>query len=330
MGENHSYDLILIGYAIAGRCVYKALREFDPNLNILILDAPRKLTSCSMRTTGVVVPSGIKKGISPLGDLLVDGFKSFESFVFQQKPRGIYPHKQFHLYPQDSNKREQFLKRYGEVHDLDTPFLKDNHKGFMEEGFLVEEQEFLNWWDQKFPAKVFKKVVNSIDCHKVKTHEGDEYIGKKIVLCTGAYSHLMPLVHEHKKFMGKPIPGHYYTWDNVDYGQDSFVLSLGGHNLVYRAFSKQLLLGGSTEADGIFAPRVDFLNQYYSKFQDLISMPPLSGAKSAFGIRQKGQKRHPFCGLIHTDVYGLSSLYKNGWSLPFFLSNQLVRTIYPC
>ena len=275
----NKYNILIVGGGIGGLAMAHEISSNllgHKDLKIGLIES-KQLQKCSTRTTSVVSLHGIKSGISPLGDDLVKSFELFKSFVKKTNYTSIQNCTRSHI-ALNEMEEEKLKSRFDRVDDI--KFQNLSYKGVKEEAFVIES-----------------------------------YHTNILILATGAFSKLMPIVDSTTDFYGSVVPGHYYEWD-YDFDH-SFVVSLEGHNLIYRKQDGKLILGGSTQKDGVAYPAHDQLNNQYEKFQEVFEMPDLCDAKLLTGLRQKGVKRRPFIGEVSPRIFALTSLYKNGFTLSF-------------
>ncbi|MCO4795039.1 MAG: hypothetical protein KC493_15085, partial [Bacteriovoracaceae bacterium] len=89
------YDVIIIGNGIASKVFQFHFLKSNPNKKILVLESPL-YPSCSIKTTSHVGLVDPVKGVSPLGDLIVDSYDSFKEFVKNYEPKGVEKGLSFH------------------------------------------------------------------------------------------------------------------------------------------------------------------------------------------------------------------------------------------
>lgn len=323
----NKYNILIVGGGIGGLAMAHEISSNllgHKDLKIGLIES-KQLQKCSTRTTSVVSLHGIKSGISPLGDDLVKSYELFKSFVKKTNYNSVQHCIRSHI-ALNEMEEEKLKSRFDRVDDI--KFQNLSYKGIEEEAFVVEANSFL----KEMRDQAHKNGVEFLEDTILEIKEKDrvELVGLKesyhtniLILATGAFSKLMPIVDSTKDFYGSVVPGHYYEWD-YDFDH-SFVVSLEGHNLIYRKQDGKLILGGSTQKDGVAYPAHDQLNNQYEKFQEVFEMPDLCDAKLLTGLRQKGVKRRPFIGEISSRIFALTSLYKNGFTLSF-LGAKRVRS----
>lgn len=349
---------VILGNGIAALTFLdEFLNMVPPSSSILQLSREDMAPSCSLRSTAICCGNGIKKGLGPLGDLLFDSYHLAEDFFQRGKPEGVYFGKQFNqCQSEGENSPEEYERRFGTVEDLSHlgPFVNKHQtkKGKIWDAYLIDPPAFLSWFEKRIEKKALKSsldfekrddfVVNlrvENGLYVLETLNKKIIKAKNIVLATGAYSHLM------KSFLPRPfepldkakvVSGSYLVFDSVDWGEESFVVSYNGHNYVYHHWDKTLLMGGTTdpnEKGAVTAINRIKLKEIFDRGKDELELPfPAFERGQAFvGLRQKGVKRRPFWGEIHCledgHLFGLLSLYKNGYTFSFKGAKELCTQI---
>lgn len=91
------------------------------------------------------------------------------------------------------------------------------------------------------------------------------------------------------------------------------------------------MLGGSTVKEDLLAPSFSELKEQLEAFQELLPkdfpFPDFKKGHVKTGMRHKGKKRTPFFGVLKetkaSKVYGMTGLYKNGFSYPFLGAKKI-------
>jgi glycine/D-amino acid oxidase-like deaminating enzyme len=326
--KTQSCDLLIIGEGLAALGLLEGLSKQTHQFeSIVTLDGETLAPACAFKTTGLVARNGIERNVSALGDLLVDGFEQAQDFFENHHCPGVEK-PQVHHYAREGEELVKLQRRFG---------LEESQKEFSEKGYLIDPEQFIPWWKARLEIlheqwESRGGVVTQIEGKTVHLLDGETLSAKKIVIATGAYQALLPLhSYNQSKIMGKSIPGHYYHWENVDWGEESKVFGLAGQHLLYRGRTRELLLGGSTEKDGVMAMRENSLKEFYREIAKFVDqpLPKIELAKLHTGLRQKGQRRHPYCDHLpeQKDHFVLGNYYKNGWSLCFSLGQSMAELI---
>ena len=323
--------LAIIGAGIAGRSlIYALAKEKKTYSKIVVFDSDIFAPTCAFRSTATVCTRGVTRGHSPLGDLIVEGIATFQKHVEEDQPLGIYPIKQ---YTGAITKLEQFKKRFvdGEVQKTFAHFeLNESTYVSIEDAHMIDPAIYLKWLrDQStdLNVEVFDDFVVQVDPLKekvlVKTQSAKEYVFDKVVICGGAASRFWG----HPK-TGKPAQGSYLEFSGVDFGLESFALTLEGDNLVYHAHTKKLLIGSTTEDLVHELPVLNELVPIYQRLSQRVqlNLPALKTGRVVTGLREKAAKRSPY--LFHEGlICWFGGLYKNGYSLSLHLAKKLAREL---
>lgn len=313
-----TYDYVIVGDGIAARCVlyYLSLNDKMKNKSILQLASEDYFPSCSIRTTSVVSFGLHERGISALGDLLCDSLESFDHYLKSHNPAGAVRASQYSFGDRpllDETFYEVACSKNSCVQIQTEIFLKD-----------LKERALKNLSDYHFQSDACLEIDRPKNMIKTKNQLNITF--SKLILCTGAYSSLVlsdPHINE-----GKAVSGSYYQWDDIDY-PESFVLSKGHFNVIYRKEDRALLFGGTSFEGIIFVHNKAELDNQYNEFTKIfqkLSLPDRLKARVYTGLRHKGKKRMPQLKSIG-DISILNCLYKNGFSFPFYLAEKLVTQL---
>jgi hypothetical protein len=326
------FDIIVIGNGIAARCLLWNIAKLNKSLRVLRVYDDQAYPSCTTRTTSVVSMDVHKKGISELGDILVDAHLAFQEFVDSNGPDGIFKGQQFYVYDEsmDDRKKQQYESRYGSelVEVLGA-------KGIFKDSYLINPEALLQFMDSRITNSnlditTLTSRVSSVKDKKILTDHG-EYSFKNLLLASSAYTKFF---YQNENLpAGKAVSGSYYIWHNInldDFFSKSTVLSKGHFNIIYRRETHELLFGGTSKEGFIFEDHLEELRKEYTKLKAYFSgidFPNISEAEVYTGIRHKGKKRMPFAGKVDEGVYALTSLYKNGFSFPFLGAGNIVKSL---
>lgn len=263
--------------------------------------------TCSLTSTSLISSAGLERGVSPLGEQLLDAYQVFESrcanFAAVSKAT------QTHLAHGDlENFKRRYANAQGECYVIDSHnFLRElSHEAqtILGERLIYKNDTVISWQHDHLVLHS-KQKLNFDRCY--------------IALGAGI-NFLAPVKGS------RTVAGHY-AWANVDLGQQSFVFSRGPMNLIYRALDKVILLGSVDDKNDqhgwpVIAPRVSELKKSLAQFE--FDLPSNLKWQVATGIRHKGVKRRPFWGEIATNLWGTHSLYKNGYTLAFLAADEVI------
>lgn len=317
--------MAIIGGGIAGRSLIYALAKKKNSFSeIILFDSDNFAHTCSLRSTAIVAPRGVSSGHSDLGDLLIDGFKTFAEHVAIDQPAGVFPITQ---YTAAMTKLDQFQKRYPGGVESDALFQQKIYTA-TESGYLIDTKMYLDWLlaNSPLPLKVVNDLVTvkeeEAQAVRLTTRHGETFRADKVIFCGGTYNR-----YWHAQKTGKPVQGSFLEF-NVDLKQDSFSITLEGDNLIYHAHSKKLLVGSTTSDLGHELAPVKKLKEIHSRLNERMNLklPAFESGLIQVGLREKAAKRSPYCFQESRVIY-LGGFYKNGYGLALHLSNKLIETL---
>ncbi len=264
------------------------------------------IPACSFSSTSIVSKAGLQRGVSLLGDQLLDGFDIFENFF--NGYASVENANQTHLPHGD---HDNFKKRYG-----DAP----------ENCYIVHSFNFLSELEKEFTS-IFKDKLEAVNETVICENNDSIQLQSRtlnfdrLFLFLGAGNKLYE-----KDPGGRAVAGQY-AQAKIDLGDKGFVHSKGPHNLIYRSMDKTLLIGSLDDKDDelgwpVMASRSNKLKTILNDF--VIDLPKDLKWTVHSGVRHKGIKRQPFWGEVRPNVYSVHGLYKNGYSLSFLAAKELI------
>ena len=329
-------DLIIIGNGIAAQCFLWELSKSDKKISVLKISDERLAPSCSLNSTATISLRGAVRGVSPLGDLNFDSYKMAEAFIGKERPDGVVSSKFYSLCEEEE--KEEYVRRFGyleEIRDIGPLSLKKIHQGNIWDGYIIDPGKFLGFFQErtkKFHSSISAMVTATKITDEgvaVTTLDGNVYIARKLLICSGAYTKLYEALYPaHLAIKGSSsVPGAYLEKSGVDLGSTSFVVSLHGENLIYYSQTKTLKIGATTQKKGLEAPEYLKLLGIWESFHSLFKekIPKFSEFEIKVGLRHKGIKRMPFYGKLSENVFALMSLYKNGYTYPFLGAKEILK-----
>ncbi|MEC8623349.1 MAG: FAD-dependent oxidoreductase [Bdellovibrionota bacterium] len=312
--------------------------------------------SCSLNSTAVCCLQGTQKGVSPLGDLLVESYALASSFFEKEHPEGVVKGKQYNQCELDGkNSVIEYERRFKSVDDLKAlgPFKNPltPQKGKVWDAYFIDPAVYLKWFSKRVKKKAKDRGINYLEFYDfvtditydlnegiiLETHSEAFFKADQLILATGAYSKLMkgflPGQYEQLE-KAKVVSGSYLVFENTgsDFKyEESFCIAYKGHNFIYQHWNKCFLIGGTTDSNdegALKAPQVVKLKEMYDvgKNELKLPLPPFEKGKTPVGLRQKGIKRMPFWGPLGKEkdnIYGILSLYKNGYTFSFKAARDL-------
>jgi glycine/D-amino acid oxidase-like deaminating enzyme len=310
--------LAIIGGGIAGRSLIYALAKAPKTFSkIYLFDFDDFAHTCSLRSTAIVAPRGVTTGVSGLGDLIFSAFKTFSYHVAEASPQGVFPITQTTM---ALTKLDQFQKRYPDAE------LVNGQLTATESAYLIDSQMYLTWLtdnSMELPLIIKNDFVNEIIDNTLKTQNGEELQFDHLVFAGGVHNQNFDF-----KTSAKSVQGSYYEFSQVDYGSESFSLTLEGDNLVYHAHSKILLIGSTSSETVHEWPQNQELTHIYQRLEARFdrALPPISSAIIKTGLREKAPKRTPYV-VTEGNRTRIGGFYKNGYSLGLHLGKRLASEL---
>lgn len=308
--------LAIIGSGILGRSlIYALAKEKKPFEKIVLFYSDNITPPCTLSSTAVVAPRGLSEGLSPLGDLLIDGFKNFSEHVSIDNPTGV---EKIIQYTGATKKLDEFKKRYP-LAENSRKFLKDEMLMQVDAGFLIDPKTYTDWLlaEAKFMYQdklvIIPELVTEVqpnEFYHVKTINGRSMTFDKVVFTCGTYNRFW------QNKTSKPVQGSYYEWISVQWDTPSFSLTLDGDNLIWDNHQKRLLIGSTSLETVHLLPPEKSLREIYVRLEALcdLKLPAISSAVIKVGLREKAQKREPYVAQENNKFF-LGGLYKNGFTL---------------
>ena len=329
--SDQSVDILVIGNGVSAKALLWELELADTKAAILQVSSDKLFPRTSLSSTAIVAKHGMKKGVSPLGDLLVLGVEHFFKNVYSTGLMGI--EKSFFTDLVTSDEVERMKSRYGVANQIDLgkqiyPPSREDLFAVNEECLFINPPVFLSSLDEQFNTPLKKKTLVSVKKKTALFNDKSQIHFKKLVLAHGAGLCLLEgLGFKNSKKISE-VPGAYLKWD-LNLEVPSFAYGLGGANLIYRKADQCLMLGGTTEKAQVFSPDLVALKNFYEKATSFgfSALPRFEEARIEIGTRVKGPKRLPLFEEVSEDVFILGAAYKNGWSQAFYGASELLKRL---
>lgn len=311
--------LAIIGSGILGRSlIYSLAKEKKPLGEITLFYSDNIVSPCTYHSTAIVAPRGLSVGLSPLGDMLMDGFRVFSEHVKLDKPAGVEKIRQYTV---ATKKIDEFKKRYPAAVPGKT-FLKSEALVATDDAYLIEPKTYSDWLlaEAKNQITIIEDFVTEVDEKDsvlVKTLNGKELTFDKVIFAGGSYNAFWKNVAPESKLKtSKSVQGSYFEFTDVNWEMDSFSLTLDGDNIIWNKLFNKLLIGSTSLETNHLLPPHKALGDIYQRLGTLcdLNLPPLHKALIKVGLREKAQKREPYI-VTAGKKYFLGGLYKNGFSL---------------
>ena len=320
--------LAIVGGGIAGRSLLYALaKEKGLVSRVQLFQSDDFFHPCSLNSTAIVAPRGVSEGHSPLGNLLMEGFKTFQSHVEEDSPRGVSAITQ---YTAASEKMEGFKLRYPngqETQDLNLFKLKQKIFFAKESGFLIRPETYLSFLLEKAEASLPLSLTNDMVSEiipgksiQLKTHRQEVLSFDQVILAGG-------VANRHFGTKSKVVQGSYLEFPPQDFGPTAFSLTLNGDNLIYSP-GQYLLIGSTTqEVFHELSPELS-LRSIYDRLVDWVDLPLPKFQQGAIrvGLREKAGKRMPYS-RQSDNLFSFGGFYKNGFGLALSEARKLIRLL---
>lgn len=337
-----SKTLIIIGNGIASWRVNAELEKKFIDWRIIRIGSEAFGPKCSFRTTSVNCLRGTKKGISPLGDLIVDSHNEFLSCFAKESPEGVTRGLEFQTWPVDDPQEEaKWGRRFPQAEvaeEIAGIKLVKPAKTAKSEAYFIEPRAFYQWQRRRFKRTEFLEdfVIGAEKkgrSYWLKTQKGRELVADKLFLCAGNLSGVFGPLFEKpqaKAFLDKckSVRGTYLASSIKKLQGESFSLALGKSRLIYRSSDDVLLIGSTSENNSALSlPMKNEIRDIYGHIRSGLSnpglLPPFERWEVVTGIRHKGAKRMPFWGELGQNFYGVFGLYKNAFSFAFLAGKEI-------
>ncbi len=339
------FDLVIIGNGIAAKTLlfelFKTLKASETNcqnFSVAQIFSNQHFPNCSEKSTATISLNGVDVGVSTLGDLLVEGYDEFCNFVYNNQPDGIELVDQY-IISTDGDNDQKLSRRFNQLTSLDFKLLKNSHKGVLLKSFLLSPTIFNSWIDSRNSLHSFLQIEDVVKDVKTISAEhvlvelfgGKSIKSKYVVICSGAYFNILKNFNQDNlEFFSDSVVSGSYLVRDFFYDQ-SFFLTLNGHNVFYRNQDNKLIIGSSSQKGNFMLPRsnelCDILD-YLTKHLNL-DLGSLDQFKMITGLRHKGPKRLPICGFVDEKkkISVISGLYKNGYTLSFSMSKKMINLL---
>lgn len=337
---------IVIGDGIAARTLIFYLSQYHSDIPVLQFSKEEIYPSCSRRTTSVNSLRGTRKGVSELGDLIVNSYEEFEKFYNKFTPDGVVKTNEFAICDEKSSEYAKWQKRYTDNASYTNALpvfqnsLTSSYWVARNDAYIISQYTYLDWLGNTSKTKRIYENVIEIVGRRVKTLTG-EYEGRKIFICAGIWNrNFLYLVQDEKLRKrlehSKPVAGTYceIAINNISNKnlnlEQSWAISIDGINIIYRCSDKKILIGATTEnMSEVLLPNRQLFSAVYERaiafLNPLAEFPPYKEVELFCGIREKGQKRLPFWGEIAPDTFMVSALYKNAFTLANLAASELSK-----
>ena len=316
--QEQIYDWIVIGDGISSLSFIFFLLNKFPNLKIMQIHSPVYAPATEVGT-GLLVPFGIKKNISELGDLLVEGLEFTSEFLYSNFFNCLTELKVAHFASSDD---QNFLNRYQDVVKLEKVYKS------VEEGYLLHwpilKKAFLTHQNKRVDRQIDTVLNVGLDENVSIKGQLKIYQSHRIFYGLGHGRDSLPS----KETRGKIIAGDGLYWPNLRIFNDNRLMTYKGFNCLQTP--QKLVFGASTEDRArMQAISWEVLESRYDEFKKVfngVNFPEFFEGIPFSGFRHKLSKRRPYWGFDGVSAE-ISGLYKNGYILAPYLAHKLVENL---
>ena len=325
----------------------EARSSFQTEPKIIQISHDRVYRPCSQSTTSHICLRNTRKGVSPLGDLLVEAFATFGAFFKRHAPSGVYACDHFHLWCPQSDRAAELFRRYEGVcfsGDKIDPFsgrFARPYEMARNPAYVVDATRYMDFLiDNARYDDVIDEGVVAVRRDSVQLASGREVSFDRLFLCTGQFTHAFTETFQDPYHLNhsKPVAGTYLEFDLADFrreelcdGSRAFCLDVEEVNLVFRPEDQTVLLGATSRNDSDSYDHDTQIFEMYDKVQTTLAgtftLPPRDRARRVTGVRHKGHRRMPFWGEVAPRVYAIYGLYKNAFMTANLAAQELVRRL---
>lgn len=324
LSTTDTYPLAVIGGGVASHALLFFLQKngVDPK-NILRISSHLP-PSGSDRHTGFVSVAGISKGISSLGDTLLNAYDVFTRWTLATRPEGVM---KGHLYVLANQDRYVSLEPVSQIEGVENH--SDIRRG---SAWFVHCEKYLAWFEKMNTAVPFLNdlvcQVEYKDSHWIVQTQNKRIVKASVLLLAmGAFGKIIESIFPSCLFKQTSVAAGSFLRFKISGGIPPYAVDFGEFTLTINQNTCTL---GSTTQGAILAADSIKLKAYYQKASSVLGeglLPPFEQGEIISGVRHKGIKRQPFWGRMEERLFGIHSLYKNGLSFSILAGDSLARQL---
>jgi hypothetical protein len=335
---NTAHSITIIGNGVAANVLGFYLRKSERFKDAYIAKVydDDLFKPCSLLTTSHNCLRNAQRGLSDLGDKLVDAADEFKSFYENYWPRGVHPCPHKHYWREDYAKAHKLARRYRglEYKSTEIPYFPSDLSTSLwtadNEAYVIESEYYLKWLEEQ-------TKYNEIRVESVKSI--DDIKSDIVVLCTGQYTRYFADIFDNDQHVNgsKPVAGTYLEFKYSDFKETNewfdkgFCFDLEEVNVVFRPLTQTVLIGATSTLNKNNYLDDASVNSMYQKTAELLNgtlnLPSLEKGRYKTGIRHKGHRRLPFWGKINDRTYAVYGLYKNAYTFANLAAKDLLSII---
>lgn len=300
---------------------------------ITVFSADLAFPPCSLSSTAINCLRGTRRGLSDLGDDIVNAYNKFKLFYEKENPEGVFKGIEYQLF----NNVEKWARRYSDFKEvgeselagiLNYQYVKGN------EAYFIDTKVLKCWFHSRNKVSRVRELVHSISAEgDVRTQAKSYRFDHIFVLGNYATKNIAYGFNDEFDYYldhCKPVAGTYLETDlskcHFNF-KNSFNYAFDNYHFIYRKEEGVLQIGSTSDnrSDSHLANKKDALTIYnhIKKHTDL-DIPDLSEFRYLTGVRHKGHKRRAFYGKISEHISTCCGLYKNGYILSFLYADKMI------
>lgn len=325
--------VLIIGDGIAGSCIRYTLAKLS-GLDITQVSSHNHFPACSLNSTAINCLRGTQRGVSKLGDEIVDSYDYFLKFISEEKPEGIFKGSEVQFFSQKENWERRYSNFREVGNSLFSKWIDDLPFFYESDAYFFDFKQFQKWVEEKSP-----NIVKNMGLVKNIKKNGEVIIENQncqfdlVILATNYgtkfLSYGLNEDYDYKINHSKSVAGSYLEIDakklNLSFPH-STNFALEKYHFIYRKEQGLIQIGATSDNNSeVFLPNKKELQSIYDNVKKNLKfdLPPFKDFNQLVGIRHKGYKRMPFHDFITNHVFAISGLYKNGFLLSFKIAQDL-------
>lgn len=338
LGDGNNYamynfmKIAIIGNGIAAWCVNKYLLNKDSSLEILRFGNDEFIRTCSLRSTSINCMRGTQKGISVLGDLMVDSMHEFVDFYHQHNLKTIEKTFEMQCWNNKESKFSNRFKSFTEIKSIEEIELTNKMFAHQSEAYLIDPLKLYYEFNLSDVHGNFVREAYKLDQGFKLYADSGEFVVDKLILCAAGGNELFKDLITKEDALDfiartKPVKGDY-LYLNTPHQIKPKSIAIENHHLIFR--KNEILIGSTSFNDNaIQIVNHTDLNAVYEHIAMSVKypLPSYNSFDAICGIRSKGRKRLPYWDQVAQGVYMVGGLYKNAFSFAFKAAADLCDLI---
>ena len=159
-------NVLTIGDGIAAWCLHEELIK-NSSLKITNISSSNLFKPCSLNSTSLNCLRGTTRGVSKLGDQIIDSYDLFEDFYKKDKPDGVYKGHEYQLWKDDKNGK--WKRRYPtSFNSIENDFLREltssKYNYVKNEAYFINPNLLKVWYRKRHDSIRFISGFESSRC----------------------------------------------------------------------------------------------------------------------------------------------------------------------